>query len=418
MQKNKTTFIDSLRMAWENVLSQSLRTTITAGIIAIGITALVGILTSVAALRESMTDSFRSFGANVVNIYGGIWKQKEGSDQWYLTPTIDYHTSLRFKKKTNGALATIALSSTPSRNAEISSQYAHTDPNTIVMATDENYMDISGFKIKQGRFFTADEINMQGSVVIIGPDLVNKLFPSMTSSQVIGESVSIAGQHYNIIGVLESRGATMGMSQDNIVFMPLTTARVIYPSMSTAISATPINGTLEESHDEFIDEMRAIMRSIRGLHPAMEDNFEIRSSVSVLQEMNSMMDQLKMAALVIGLITILGSSIALMNIMLVSVTERTREIGTMKAVGATPRSITLEFLLESIIIGQIGGVVGLILGILLGNVVSMGMNTSFVLPLNEMLLAFAITFTVGVISGYYPARKAARLDPIESLRYE
>ncbi|MBQ1969106.1 MAG: ABC transporter permease [Flavobacteriales bacterium] len=418
MQKGKTTFIESLRMAWESVCTQSLRTTITAGIIAIGITALVGILTSVAALRASMTDSFRSFGANVVTIYGGVWKQKENSDQWYRTPVIEYHKARRFKERAGETMAKVAISGTASHNAELTSQYSHTDPNTPIIASDENYIEMTGFKIAQGRSFTTDEVNTQGNVLIIGIDLVKKLFPSMSITQAIGESVSIAGKHYTVIGVLESRGAMMGMSQDNIAFMPISTARAAYPSMSVSITATPVGEMLVENHDMFIDELRSMMRSIRGLHPAMEDDFDVRSSVAALQQMSSIMDQLKLAALVIGLITILGSSIALMNIMLVSVTERTREIGTMKALGATPSSITLQFLLESIIIGQVGGVVGIIIGILLGNVVSMTMNTPFVLPVGEMLLAFAITFTVGVISGYYPARKAARLDPIESLRYE
>lgn len=405
-------------MAWESVCTQSLRTIITAGIIAIGITALVGILTSVAALRASMTESFRSFGANVATIYGGVWKQKENSDQWYRTPEIEYHMARRFKERAGGTIANVAISGTASRNAELTSQYSHTDPNTPIIAADENYIDLSGFKIAQGRSFTIDEINAQGNVLIIGMDLVKKIFPSMTTAQAIGESVSIAGKHYTVIGVLESRGAIMGMSQDNIVFMPISTARAAYPSMTSTIIATPIGEMLVEHHDAFIDELRSMMRSIRGLHPAMEDDFDIRSSVSAMQQMSSIMDQLNLAALVIGLITILGSSIALMNIMLVSVTERTREIGTMKALGATPASITLQFLLESIIIGQIGGVVGIIIGILLGNVVSITMDIPFVVPVGEMLLAFAVTFTVGVISGYYPARKASRLDPIESLRYE
>ena len=210
----------------------------------------------------------------------------------------------------------------------------------------------------------------------------------------------------------------MGMSQDNLVFIPLQTARADYPSFTSfTVSVVPPEG-LTAADVEFTDNVEVTMRIVRGLRPSQEDNFIVRNSQSILDHMEGMLGKLKVAALIIGLITILGSSIALMNIMLVSVTERTREIGTLKAIGADSRSITAQFLIEAILIGQIGGWIGILLGILLGNIVSLVMHISFVLPVGEMLLAFAITFVVGVISGYYPARKAAHLDPIESLRYE
>ena len=210
----------------------------------------------------------------------------------------------------------------------------------------------------------------------------------------------------------------MGMSQDNVVFLPLNTARSNFPRFTNfSVLVTPPEGTSITDTD-FNDDMRVTMRVVRSLHPSQEDNFMIRNRQAALDQMEGMLSKLKIAALVIGLITILGSSIALMNIMLVSVTERTREIGTLKAIGANSRSVTLQFLIEAVMIGQIGGIIGIFMGILLGNIVSLAMKTSFVLPLSEMLMAFAITFAVGIISGYYPAKKASRLNPIEALRYE
>ena len=418
MQKNKFSFKEIFHMAWDSVASQHLRTGITASIIAIGITALVGILTSVAALRSSMMDSFASFGANVVSIYGGRWMQKENSDEWIQTPKIEYRQAMRFKELASKSVGNVAISGTVTSGAEVKSENAKTDPNIRVTAADEDYLTVAGFKVDEGRFFTADETNSTANVAVVGPDIVTKLFPNLSLAKVLGQNISVAGNRYIIIGVVKSRGTMMGMSQDNLVFLPMGSARSNFPSFTSfTISVTPFDG-IAENNDVFMDESRIVMRSVRGLHPSMQDNFEIRSSQSSLEHMDGMLGKLKIAALVIGLITILGSSIALMNIMLVSVTERTREIGTLKAIGASSKSVTMQFLLEAIIIGQIGGVVGIILGILLGNLVSIGMGTSFVLPWTEMLLAFVITFIVGVISGYYPAKKASRLDPIEALRYE
>ena len=402
-------------MAWDNVKSQRLRTGITASIIAIGITALVGILTSVSALRSSMIDSFQSFGANVVTVYGGRWAPKQSDpSEWVYQPRIEYRHARLFKEKMAGK-GTVSINGTAASNVEGKSEYDKTDPNIRLVAGDENYLELSGFKADQGRFFSNEENESGRKVAVIGPDIVKKLFPS---GKPIGQYISVNGLRYQVVGTVQSRGSIMGMSQDNLVFIPLQTARADYPSFTSfTVSVVPPEG-LTAADAEFTDNVEVTMRIVRGLRPSQEDNFIVRNSQSILDHMEGMLGKLKVAALIIGLITILGSSIALMNIMLVSVTERTREIGTLKAIGADSRSITAQFLIEAILIGQIGGWIGILLGILLGNIVSLAMHISFVLPVGEMLLAFAITFVVGVVSGYYPARKAAHLDPIESLRYE
>ena len=402
-------------MAWDNVKSQRLGTGITASIIAIGITALVGILTSVSALRSSMIDSFQSFGANVVTVYGGRWAPKQSDpSEWVYQPRIEYRHARLFKEKMAGK-GTVSINGTAASNVEVKSEYDKTDPNIRLVAGDENYLELSGFKADQGRFFSNEENESGRKVAVIGPDIVKKLFPS---GKPIGQYISVNGLRYQVVGTVQSRGSIMGMSQDNLVFIPLQTARADYPSFTSfTVSVVPPEG-LTAADAEFTDNVEVTMRIVRGLRPSQEDNFIVRNSQSILDHMEGMLGKLKVAALIIGLITILGSSIALMNIMLVSVTERTREIGTLKAIGADSRSITAQFLIEAILIGQIGGWIGILLGILLGNIVSLAMHISFVLPVGEMLLAFAITFVVGVVSGYYPARKAAHLDPIESLRYE
>ena len=402
-------------MAWDNGKSQRLRTGITASIIAIGITALVGILTSVSALRSSRIDSCQSFGANVVTVYGGRWAPKQNDpSEWVYQPRIEYRHARLFKEKMAGK-GTVSINGTAASNVEVKSEYDKTDPNIRLVAGDENYLELSGFKADQGRFFSNEENESGRKVAVIGPDIVKKLFPG---GKPIGQYISVNGLRYQVVGTVQSRGSIMGMSQDNLVFIPLQTARADYPSFTSfTVSVVPPEG-LTAADAEFTDNVEVTMRIVRGLRPSQEDNFIVRNSQSILDHMEGMLGKLKVAALIIGLITILGSSIALMNIMLVSVTERTREIGTLKAIGADSRSITAQFLIEAILIGQIGGWIGILLGILLGNIVSLAMHISFVLPVGEMVLAFAITFVVGVVSGYYPARKAAHLDPIESLRYE
>ena len=399
-----------VRMAWDNVKSQRLRTGITASIIAIGITALVGILTSVSALRSSMIDSFQSFGANVVTVYGGRWAPKQSDpSEWVYQPRIEYRHARLFKEKMAGK-GTVSINGTAASNVEVKSEYDKTDPNIRLVAGDENYLELSGFKADQGRFFSNEENESGRKVAVIGPDIV-KLFPGGKPIRAVHQRRQL---RYQVVGTVQSRGSIMGMSQDNLVFIILANGAGRLPVFTSfTVSVVPPEG-LTAADAEFTDNVEVTMRIVRGLRPSQEDNFIVRNSQSILDHMEGMLGKLKVAALIIGLITILGSSIALMNIMLVSVTERTREIGTLKAIGADSRSITAQFLIEAILIGQIGGWIGILLGILLGNIVSLAMHISFVLPVGEMVLAFAITFVVGVVSGYYPARKAAHLDPIES----
>ena len=406
---------ENVRIAFFSIKSQVLRTVLTVLIIAIGITALVGILSAVAALENTITSDFASMGSNTFNLQRYDSQIRvNGGDRDKVNPIITYREVKEFKERFTYPQTDVAISFTGTSGAEIKYENEKTDPEASVLGVNENYINNSGLNVEEGRDFNIFDIENNNNVAIIGADVKNGL---LEGREPLDKIISIRGVKFRIIGVLESKGSTFGNNQDLRVLIPIQVARSMFtnPNINYNISVRIENQEMLEGAQ---DEAIITFRNVRGLKPVEENNFGMARSDDLLNRIFSITQYLNIAAWAISIITIFGSSIALMNIMLVSVSERTREIGVRKAMGAKKNTIAMQFFMETLIIGQMGGVIGIILGILIGMVVSTSVGFDFTTPWVAILWATAITLIVAVLAGSYPAAKAAKQDPIESLRYE
>jgi putative ABC transport system permease protein len=410
-------FRENVKIALGSIRTQLLRTMLTIIIIAIGITALVGILTIVAAIDNNLNTSFASMGSNTFNInqYENRNRSSGGSEIEKINPIITYIEAKRFKELYNFPFTHTSLSFNATSTAEVKFENQKTDPEITVIGVDEYFMPNSGLEVTQGRSFNTFDISNNVYSCVVGSDFVSKGL--LKDVNPIGKLLTVRGAKFKVIGVLKERGSTFGNSQDLRVFIPIQVARSLFsaPNINYSIS-TMIDKT--ELLDAAVDNALNTMRKVRKLNPVEENNFGISRSDDLINRIASITGVLSISAWVMGIITILGSSIALMNIMVVSVTERTREIGVRKALGAKKSTIAFQFFIETLTIGQIGGLFGIVFGILIGYLICLAAGWDFVIPWGAMMAAFITSFIVALVSGLYPAIKASQLDPIEALRYE
>lgn len=406
---------ENIGEALRAVKSQLLRTTLTILIISVGMMALVGILTSIDAIKSSISSNFSDMGANTFSIrnFGSGIRIGSGGKKAKSYPRISYREAISFKDRLDFP-AYVSVSTRASSMATLKYASRETNPNTFIFGADENYLITSGYEMEEGRNFSPQDIELGSNSIIIGQDIVDDLFPNESALEKV---IAIAGKKFTVIGILKSKGSSMGFSGDKNALIPLSTAR---QKFSQANPTFLINVMVDQPQklDPAIGEATSLFRTIRKNRPGAESTFEISRSDSMSKMLIDNMGVVSISATVIGLITLLGAAIGLMNIMLVSVTERTREIGVRKAIGASSKTIRNQFLVEAIVICQLGGVFGIVLGIAIGNLVGSLMGAEFIIPWMWMLLGFALCLLVGLASGLYPAHKASELDPIEALRYE
>jgi putative ABC transport system permease protein len=409
-------FKENIRIAFGSIKTQLLRTILTVVIIAIGITALVGILTVVTALENTVSTNFASMGANTFNInqYENTLKNRGGREREVINPIISYPEAVAFKNKYKYPFTETSLSFTATSTAEVKYLDKKTDPEISVLGVDEHFINNSGLETTSGRSFNQFDIENNTYSCIVGSDFEKGLLKDVNP---IDKVISIRGARFKVIGVLKEKGSTFGHSQDLRVLIPIQVARSLFTSPNINYTMS-VMVSKKELLDEAIDNATSIMRRVRKLSPVRDNNFGIGRSDDLINRILGITQYLGWAAWIISIITILGSSIALMNIMIVSVTERTREIGVRKALGATRITISVQFFIETLLIGQIGGLIGIVLGILVGFAFAGIMNFAFVIPWMAIFAAFGTSFAVAIVSGLYPAVKAAQLDPIEALRYE
>ena len=409
-------FRENVRIALGSIRTQLLRTILTVLIITIGIMSLVAILTLVSALENTISSDFASMGANTFNInqYENTTRRRGGAEREIINPIISYPEAVAFKNKYSYPLTETSISFTATSTAEIKYESNKTDPENTIVGVDEFFMLNSGLETSSGRNFTGFDIQNNTYSCIVGSDFEKGLLKDVNP---IDKVISIRGAKFKVIGVLKEKGSTFGNSQDLRVLIPIQVARSLFtkPNINYTMS---IMVAKKDLLDEAIDNANNTMRRVRKLSPVKDNNFAIVRSDDLINRILSITQYLGIAAWVIGIITILGSSIALMNIMIVSVTERTREIGVRKALGAKKSTIAFQFFIETLLIGQMGGLLGIVFGILIGFGLASIMEFSFVIPWGAIIAAFITSFAVAIVSGLYPAIKASKLDPIEALRYE
>jgi len=409
-------FRENVRIALKSIQTQLLRTILTVLIIAIGITALVGILSAVSALENTISSDFSSMGANTFNIqrYEFTTQRQSGREAQKINPIISYQEVKAFEESYTFPYTSTSISFVGSGTAEVKYENKKTDPEVAILGVNEHYIQNSGLDVENGRELNYFDVVNNNSVCVVGSDIVKALLPNLNP---LDKTISIRGAKFKIVGVLKSKGSTFGNNLDLRVLIPLQKARSVFtqPDINYSLS---IKTDKKDMLDGAQDEAILTFRNIRGLNPVEKNNFGIERSDDLLNRIADITQYLYIAAWVISIITITGSSIALMNILFVSVTERTREIGVRKALGAKKKTIAAQFFMEAIVIGQLGGILGIILGVLIGYLVASLAEFNFAIPWLAMFSAFTIAFIVAIVAGLFPAVKAARLDPVESLRYE
>jgi len=426
-------FADIFSLAFRTIRGNRLRTGLTVAIIAFGIMALIGIITAIQAMNQKLTESFSTMGANGFTIrykqrnirfgQGGgnnnsEMKVTQKGQRKERTSNLDKKITIKQAELFVDSFqfpATIGIGISGGRNSIVSYETRKTSPNIFLLGGDENYIALNGFAVEVGRNFNRLDIQSGRNVCLLGYDVANKLFKQGLQGSV-NKIVRINSIPYRVLGVLESRGSSFGFSRDNVVLTSYTNMEKNFNSggsYNIAIQATDINQV-----PAAMGEAEGLFRSIRRLNTTEQSNFVLDRADSVAEKAMNSLGFLTISATVIGLITLIGAAIGLMNIMLVSVSERTREVGLIKAIGGKRKSVSRQFLLEAIIISILGAFFGIILGVAVGNLFSFVLKTGFVVPWNWVFYGIVICTGVGLAAGIYPARKAGKLNPIEALRYE
>ncbi len=405
---------ESIVLALDSVGKNKLRAVLTLLSISIGVFAIIGVGTLVSSIDNAVSGELSSLGESTFIIkrtpsiqMGNTWRK------YRKRKAISYSVYKEFRKQ----MTTTNLISAESYSGgnTIKAGNLSTDPDVSLTGADENYFGNNNVIVEEGRAFSVDDISFNRNVAVVGNDVVVKIFPNENP---IGKKIAIKNQSFTIIGILEIKGAVLGQSQDNQVILPISQFLKYYANWWEESVTISVKAFSKEQLEATVDEAIGVMRTIRKAKPWEENSFEIETNESIAEQFGSFIGFLSIFGSICGGIALIAAGVGIMNIMLVSVKERTREIGIRKAIGAKRRWVLTQFIIETITLCQLGGLIGIILGVIAGNVLGKMLGMSIVFPITWIVLSIVICTLLGIFFGAYPAWKAAKLDPIDALRYE
>lgn len=401
-----------VKLAVRNIRGNLLRTILTCFIIALGIAALVGIQTAISSLGNQLGEMFSPFGTNQFTISNRA-SNFSSNEERKINPVITYEEAQMFKKNYRYP-SKVSIDYRFGGNIEIKGNNETTNPNFSIIGVDNYYMELNNQEVETGREFSTNELNNGVNVILITTGLKNILFKGFKSEEVINQRITVSGRRYTIVGILKDQGQGFG-GNSNQVYIPLQNINLNF-ARPTSNYSLKIGVNTTEMVVPGIEEAKGIMRLSRGLRVIDDDNFDINNPNAADKQLKAVTKNVSLAGFGIAIVTLSGAAIGLMNILLVSVTERIREIGISKAIGATARSISLLYFLEGIIISLLGGILGVVLGLLVGLGVATATKATFVVPWLWIFIGITICLIVGLVSSIYPAIKASKLNPIDALR--
>lgn len=402
------------RLAFASLTANKLRSFLTILGIGVGVFSVIGVMTFINGMRSSVETGLNVLGANSFQVakFPAFSFSPTDWARYRNRRDVTYAIGSRFKDMM-GEDARVNLQ-LGRGGAVVVYKDRRTNPNVGLRGTDENFVTAFNFEVIAGRNISADDVEYGRPVCLLGNDVVERIFPG---EEAVGKMVRVNGQNYTVIGLLAPKGTSFGGSSDNFVITPITRWLTIYGRQFRSISIN-VQALSQEELPATQEKAIGAMRLVRGLHPEDPNDFEIFSNESLIEAFNKIADVVAIGSLIISSIALLASGVGVMNIMLVSVTERTKEIGIRKSIGAKKRSILLQFLAEAVALSLIGGFGGVAVGVGGGNGVAMLMHTDITFPWLWAGIGMAVCGGIGVLFGLYPAWKAASLDPIEALRYE